>query len=167
MGSRPLLHIVAGILSFVFLAGCTDKKSEKPAVDTREEPVVPKKPPSNFKDTLKVTGKAVVFYYPDSLQLEQIREILDPGDFESIMHEFEYLEKNARNILVQSFPDIPVLEAKNYRYILFNKEKKDSCVDLDRNGDPIGLYFFKPTKDPQLSDLPNVGRDLSVYFSGH
>jgi hypothetical protein len=148
------------------MVSCREGGEKNPGAQ-HENAGVPRKPGSTFQDTFRVDRKSVLFFHPDSLQLEKIRNVLDPDEFSAVMHEYEFLEKNARKVLAQYFPDIPVLQSNHARYIQFRKASADSVVDLDQLGDPVGLYLFTPSRNPHLTDLPNVDRDLSAYFSGN
>ena len=67
---------------------------------------------------------------------------------------------------MKSLPSLPVYEAKNVRYLNFRGTGKDSCVNLDLRGDPVGLYFFTPKKPPRSIDMANIESELTFYFSG-
>jgi len=58
-----------------------------------------RKPPSSFSDTIAIDFPAAVFYNPDSMQLEKIKEITPKNEFESEVHNCFYLMRNARIIL--------------------------------------------------------------------
>jgi hypothetical protein len=127
------------------------------------------KPPSSYNDTILIDRSCIVYYFPDSMQLEKIRLVTDSAIFNSTMHEFEYLIKNARRAVSESkaVEGIPVREVLKARYLLFRGQGGDSCIDLNTRGDVIGIYLFKPSKWPRAVDLANIDTDLTAYFSGH
>lgn len=123
------------------------------------------KPPAYYRDTLKIDVKAAVFYRPDSLQLQKIKEITEERIFESQMHEYFFQMRNARIVLKKNWPSIHIVEAKNVRYLLFKKWNNMSvCVDLDKK-DPYGLFLFDNKKDPHFTDMMNIDSELPFYFS--
>lgn len=127
------------------------------------------KPPSSYDDTVLIDRSCIVYYFPDSLQLEKIRLVTDSAIFNSTMHEFEYLIKNARRAVSESkaVEGIPVREVLKGRYLLFRGQSRDSCIDLNTRGDAIGIYLFKPSKWPWAVDLANIDTDLTAYFSSY
>lgn len=153
------------LLTVVFFS-CSDHRQDNPLPKTKIKTLPKTKPSSAFSDTLKINTVAAVFYIPDSFQLQKIKLLTDSGAYESIMHEYEYLSRTAHSIIKKDFLDIPVIEAKNVRYLLFlNSDKTESCIDLDKNYDPYGLYIFNGVKAPQLVDMANTETDLGFYFS--
>ena len=159
--------LFACLLSAFLIWSCSDNRQsnvvpDKPASKTLYQ----KKPAGTFPDTLKINSVAAVFYSPDSLQLQKIKSISDPGVFESKMHEYEYLIKTAQSSINKNFPRVKIIEAKNVRYLLFiTADKKKSYIDLDRNYDPYGLYLFNRQKAPQPVDMANTETELGFYFS--
>ena len=149
------------------VSSCSNNSQTRPAPATSSSRTFyQNKPPATVSDTLKINSAAAVFYSPDSLQLQKIRSIADPGVFESKMHEYEYLIKTAQSSLSKNFPHIEIIEAKNVRYLLFTtRDKKQTCIDLDRNYDPYGLYVFDRQKVPQPVDMANAETGLGFYFS--
>jgi hypothetical protein len=147
---------------------CSDSfRKNKPGPEKIEIHRLPQnKPATNFHDTLRVESIAAVFYSPDSLQLQKIKSLTDTGVFEGVMHEYDYLSRTAHSIIKKDFRQIHIIEAKNVRYLLFiTADKKQSCIDLDRNYDPYGLYVFNRQKAPQLVDMANTETELGFYFS--
>ncbi len=124
------------------------------------------KPPSTFQDTLQIDRAAAVFYLPDSLQLEKIRSVTDPGAFAANMHEYDYLMRTSRVIIKTHYPQLSIIEAKNIRYLLFiTKGKRSECIDLDKNYDPCGIYIFDPLSKPLLTDMANIETNIRFYYS--
>ena len=125
-----------------------------------------KKPPSSFQDTLKISGLAAVFFSPDSLQLEKIKSAIGPSVFEATMHEYENQFRVSHIELAEQWKKLPLYEATRYRYLQFiRNEAIPITLDLNRQGDPCGLYIFDPKKLPQLVDMMNAGSQLYYYFN--
>ena len=123
------------------------------------------KPPSTFNDTMKIDFPAAVFYVPDSLQLEKIKELTDSTIFEAAMHEYFFQMKNARKSINRDWPRLKIVEAKNVRYILFQGNDNDSThIDLNTKNDSHGLILFQPGKKPQFADMMNIETELGYYF---
>jgi hypothetical protein len=123
------------------------------------------KPPATYQDTLFIDKSAAVFYHPDSLQLEKIREVTEEGVFDGSMHEFFNQMRNARLVLVKYWPGIKIIEAKNVRYLLFIKNNNETrWIDLDSKNDAYGLFLFDTKKDPELADMMNIETELPRYF---
>lgn len=124
------------------------------------------KPGSTYQDTLVVAGPAAVFYAPDSLQLNKIREVTEHWVFEGSMHEYDSQIKNSHRYLKSDWPQIKIMEAKNVRYLRFIKANKSSyLVDLDKRGDVYGLFVFNEKKDALQVDMMNVETQVSDYFN--
>lgn len=139
------------------------EKGEKPAADINKK--VPSKPPATYQDTLKIDTIAAVFYIPDTIQLQKIKEITEEKVFESQVHEYFYQMRNARMVLKINWPGINIIEAKNVRYLLFKKSNAETkCVDLDKK-DPYGLFLFNGSKDPHPADMMNIDSELPLYFT--
>ena len=123
------------------------------------------KPPSTFHDTLQINFPAAVFYLPDSLQLEKIKELTDPAIFEATMHEYFFQMRNARMSITRDWPLLKIVEAKNVRFLLFQGKDKDSTyIDLNTRNDSHGLILFQPGKKPHFADMMNVDTELGFYF---
>jgi len=123
------------------------------------------KPPSNFQDTMQIDFRAAVFYLPDSLQLENIKELTDPAIFDATMHEYFFQMRNARMSINRDLPQLKIVEAKNVRYLLFQGEGNDSTyIDLNSRNDSHGLFLFQPAKKPHYSDMMNIDTELGYYF---
>lgn len=163
MNLQSLVCFISAVLFF----SCSENRQGDP--EPKSTPVktwYQNKPPAASPDTLKINSVAAVFYGPDSVQIQKIRSMADPGIFESKMHEYEYLIKTANSVIRTSFPRVEVIEAKNIRYLLFiTADKKITCIDLDKNYDTYGLYVFDRQKAPQLVDMANTETDLGFYFS--
>lgn len=154
---------------FTGLVSCAGKedsagKDKNPALTDNAPEHLPK-PPAYIKDTLFIRQKVALFYHPDSLQLKQIKAQTNPAVFESNMHEFYYQMRNARMVIRKNWPHLKILEAKNYRYLLFIKEDNtQELVDLDARYDPYGLFVFNRIKPPAVIDMYNVETGISFYL---
>ena len=123
------------------------------------------KPPSNFQDTMLIDFPAAVFYLPDSLQLEKIKELTDSSIFEAAMHEYFFQMRNARMSIKRDWPRLKIVEAKNIRFLLFKGKDIDSTyIDLNTKNDSHGLFLFQPGKKPHYADMMNIDTELGYYF---
>ena len=123
------------------------------------------KPPSSFQDTMKIDFPAAVFYIPDSLQLEEIKELTDSVIFDAAMHEYFFQMRNARLSIKRDWPQLKIVEAKNVRYLLFHGKGDDSTyIDLNTRNDSHGLFLFQPGKKPHYTDMMNIDTELGHYF---
>lgn len=83
-----------------------------------------------------------------------------------MMHEYFYQMRNARIVINRDWTGIKVIEAKNIRYLLFEKQNKQiQLIDLDQKGDPYGLFLFDGEKDVTMADMMNIDNELSRYFN--
>jgi hypothetical protein len=158
----------SSLFILLMLISCNHQLSEK---NTKESdiinsiPQVLSKPGSSLQDTLTIIKLSAVIYYPDSLQLEKIRMITDTNVYKSSIHEFTYQIHNARLVLEKTWPQITIIESKNYRYIQFiKKDGSKYLIDLDTKNDAYGLLVFNGNKDPQLIDMTNLETEISFYL---
>ena len=161
---KILIIYIVSVLSL--MASC----SSNPAQD-KEEKTSPSgqqvltKPPTSFQDTMQIDFQAAVFYLPDSLQLEKIKELTDAGIFDATMHEYFFQMRNARISIKRDLPQIKIVEAKNIRYLLFHGKGDDSTyIDLNTRNDSHGLFLFQPGKKPHYVDMMNIDTELGYYF---
>ena len=126
------------------------------------------KPPAAHQDTMRIGSPAAVFFYPDSGQLHAVRDVLDTMVFKGIMHDYSYLMRYALKTVRESRPGLPVIDAKNCRYLLFvSKGGQMKCIDLDKTKDLYGVYLFDGSEDPALADMPNIGTAIHFYYKDH
>ncbi|HEY6063367.1 MAG TPA: hypothetical protein VIV35_07140, partial [Chitinophagaceae bacterium] len=140
MKKISLIWYVLFILS-VFTVYCTNTPIKKKTEASRPEIIKQDrhKPPATYEDTLKIDFPAAVFYHADSLQLQRIKEVTDTMIFDGSMHEYEYLLKNAHNVIRSFNPRLKIIEAKNKRYLLFIKSDASfDCIDLNTKDDAYG-----------------------------
>jgi hypothetical protein len=153
------------VLSVAVSCGSNSPTGAKEKNSSGSKQQVRTKPPSTFNDTMKIDFRAAVFYVPDSLQLEKIKELTDSTIFEAAMHEYFFQMKNARKSINRDWPRLKIVEAKNVRYILFQGNDNDSThIDLNTKNDSHGLILFQPGKKPQFADMMNIETELGYYF---
>ena len=159
------LAIYTGMLVCTFLS-CRDKEgnSGKTNYPVSTGKIIVTKPPSNFRDTLIIDFATAVFYHPDSLQLEKIKEMTERGVFEATMHEFSSQMRNARMTIKRGWPSLKIMETKNARFLLFRGKGINTTIDLNTKGDPYGLFLFQPGTEPHFTDMMNIDTELGFYF---
>ena len=167
---QVILHLSFTLFFITFLlTGCTDRGSKKDKTGQQETippiPVRYKKPPSSFSDTLVIDNMSAVFYNPDSLQLDKIKAISKKEIYETEVHNCFFLMRNARIVLKKNWPKIHIIETKTNRYLLFTKaDKRNTCIDLNTQGDMCGIFLFDGKKEPELADMMNIDTALGFYF---
>jgi len=165
-------HLNAVAFVAVFFFGIVSCKENKPPAGKKMEnsdsakPVF-HKPPSSFQDTLKIQGEAAVFYTPDELQLEKIKkQTNNAGAFGASNSEYVHMMENARTVIRNTWPALKIVDAKNYRYILFiRKDRAEECIDLDKYNDMDGLFVFDGKKSAMLIDAMNVETEVGSYLN--
>lgn len=158
-------YLTISFLALVSVLGC-HQRAEKAVVNLSQSNPndSTRKPPSSFQDTLVINAPAAVFYYPDTLQLERIRSVTEPQVFDGSMHEYFYLQRNARQVIRDYDADLEIIDARNVRYLLFSSRGlPDTCIDLDLKQDPYGLFIIAPGKKPHPVDMANIDRELPAY----
>ncbi|HMK25110.1 MAG TPA: hypothetical protein VK483_03705 [Chitinophagaceae bacterium] len=168
--NNPGIRIITMFMIAVWSLSCSDTatstKRDKEQKRSDTIPVSYKKPPSSFGDTLIITGESVVFYNPDSLQREKIKEITRKNVYESNEHDCFYLMRNARVVLKKYWRQIHIIETSKNRYLLFVKaDKTRTCIDLNSKGDMCGIFLFDGKKEPELADMMNIETVLGFYFA--
>jgi hypothetical protein len=167
---NPGIRFGLPFIVLLFQAACSDPgKPKKGKLQEAQIPAIPpvayKKPPASSNDTLIITGSTAVFYNPDSLQREKIKEISSPKDFGTTDHNCFYLMRNARMVLKKSWQAIRIVETSANRYLLFVKaDKTRTCIDLNNKGDMCGLFIFDGKKNPEPVDMMNIDTALGFYF---
>ncbi|MBU3743416.1 MAG: hypothetical protein FGM61_02565 [Sediminibacterium sp.] len=123
------------------------------------------KPPSNYQDTLIVKGAAAVFFHPDSLQLLSIRDQMDSVIYKSVTHELHYQMRNARIVLHQFYPSVPIIESKKHRFIQFQSDRIPSVLfDINTIKDISGIILFNGSSQPHITDMMNIDTELGECF---
>lgn len=167
---NPVIHFLAVLLVPVLLPGCSHsgnstKKNRQTQDKSTGPPVVYKKPPSSFNDTLVVRGKAAVFFMADSMQLEKIKAITEKMVYESNNHDCFYQMRNARMVFKKYWPGVQVIETSRARYLLFvNADNNHTCIDLNTKNDQCGIFLFNDGKAPKLADMTNIDTELGFFY---
>lgn len=158
--------LINTILVFgLLLNACSLPSHKKEAQNKAVKKEVYFKPESGFPDTLKINSACAVFYQPDSLQVQKIKAVTDPGIFASNMHEFFYQQRNARMYLKKYWPGIKTIEVNNKRFLLFLKAGKTTgLIDLDKISDSHGLFVFDGKQAPLRIDMMNIETQVPDYF---
>ena len=155
------------LILFTFSCSETSEKSNQQEVKSpQKKNQIIKKPGSSFNDTLVVTTNSVVFYNPDSLQMEKIKAVNEKDIFDMLTHDCYYQQQNARMVLKKYWSQVKIIEVSQARYLLFVKINKSKIyIDLNDKNDICGLFLFDGRKDPVLVDMPNIDTALGFYFS--
>jgi len=152
----------------IFLVSCSNGNEKNNSVKNTAEKkdTSAGKPSRSLSDTLIIDFPSVVFYIPDSQQLEKIKKIVTQNEFSTEVHNCFYLMRNARNVLKQYWPKIHIIEITANRYLLFVRaDKSKTIVDLNSKGDFCGMYLFDGKKSPELADMMNIDTALGFYFN--
>ena len=159
---------VRGLITLVILSilGCRNKQgSEQVNEQLQDKPAKITKAVSSSGASLVVEKRAVLFFHPDSIQLESFRSTTNAQIYETMTHDCFFQMRNARNVLKRSWPGIRIKEVRDTRYLLFVKEDGNVVrYDLD-SLDLCGMVLFDPVKDPVIADMMNVETELGFYFS--
>lgn len=157
--------VIAYIIPFfLLLISCRNsiRENSSSGKPVAKEKATQSKPPSNYQDTLFIDYAAAVFYHPDSLQLEKVKEMTDSGVFGATTHEYFYQMRNARISIKRDWPDVKIAEAQQVRYLCFGKS--DTVIDLDTRNDLYGLFLYRPGEKPLPADMMNIDTELGFYF---
>jgi len=74
--------------------------------------------------------------------------------------------ENARTVITNTWPTLKIVDAKNYRYILFiKKDGAKECIDLDKYDDMDGLFVLDGKKSAMLIDAMNVETEVGSYLN--
>jgi hypothetical protein len=163
--------LLSGLLFFLIygsILSCRQRpKKNTPAEITLEhKDTITRKPPGSFSDTLTIHYPSAVFYNPDSLQLQKIKEISAKNEYETEVHNCFYQMRNARIMLKKYWPQIHIIETSKNRYLLFVKADKSKIfIDLDNKGDMCRLLIFDGEKEPELADMMNIETAMGFYFN--
>src|ERR1043165_9196756 len=147
---------------FFLMPGCMNSNTAIQKENTKiSTPKKIQKPPSSFHDTVTVQPMSAVFFEPDSLQLEKLKQISDERIFKGTMHEYFYQMRNANNFLKRFNPKLHVVWVKTARFLSFCKFNKTfSIIDLN-NYEAKGLFVFDGKKEPVLIEMTNVETQVS------
>ena len=118
---------------------------------------------SSESDTLTIEKKSAVLYQPDSLQIEKRMNQVGEEDFRVGMDDYiyyinisaEYLEKQG----------LPVLNAKNKKYLKFiSEDKKITVIQPDSLEELWGIYLFDAKQKPYFANITIIEDDFKNYF---
>lgn len=162
-------YVLAVLIIGSLFSSCKDQSSKTPRQSGNKttagaKPDIRKKPGSGFHDSLIITTSTAVFFEPDSVQMEKIRSVNEPGIFESLTHECYYQMRNARLVIQRNRPDISIKAALKVRWLIFKKSNGSITVDLDEINNICGIYLFDGVKDPIRVDMTNIDSELGFYF---
>lgn len=156
---------IVSVLLLTASCGSNSSTDDKEKNTSTSKQQVHTKPPSTFNDTKQIDFPAAVFYFPDSLQLEKIKELTESTIFDAAMHEYFFQMKNAQKSITRDWPQLKIVEAKNVRFILFHGKDDDfTNIDLNTKNDSHGLILFQPGKKPHFADMMNIDTELGYYF---
>ena len=157
------------ILMILFFAGCnSNTRTELQPVENKEEKKLFVKPASRSMDTLWITGRAAVFFEVDKEQLEQLSSTLPENILETMMHEYFYQMRNARQLLKQEWQDVQIVETSTARWLAFKQTSSTkTMIDLDKNNELCGIYLFNPPGEPIFTDMMNIDTQAGFYFNDH
>lgn len=156
------------LICFVLISSCNEgsKKNLPQQAQPKDSSELHKKPASTFQDTLYVNSKSVVFYQPDSIQLESIKAVTDPSVFDGSMHEYFYQIRNAHIVLKQNWSQLKIIDSKNVRYLVFvGIDNTIYTIDLDQYNDAYGMFVFNLKKAPILVEMTNLESIIQMYLS--
>lgn len=154
--AKIFLFIVStGLIIFINVScnGVNDLSSKVPALE------------GTSADTIVVREKSVLFYHPDTLQIQKIKAKIPENSFESIEHECAFMTNNARLSMRKNWKEIKELDNHRARYLLCLKtDKSRICIDMNAPADLCAMYAFDPKKDPLPIDMMNVETEVYNYF---
>ncbi len=165
---RGLFAILGMIALFLFTYSCSgDHTKTTPGKKTSDtKSLIIKKPGTRFTDTIIIKANSAVFYSPDLVQMEKIKNVNEKANFDLLTHNCHYQMENARVVIKTHWPKIKIIEASAFRYLLFQKTNNSKvCIDLNDKNDICGVFLFDGKKDPVLVDMPNIDTQLGFYFS--
>lgn len=164
-----ILATYSSFTLILFMCSCSEiseKNNQQEVKSPQRKHQIIKKPGSSFRDTIVIAAYAAVFYYPDSIQMEKIRNVNEKDIFDMLTHDCHYQMQNANTVLKKYWPKIRIIEVFKARYLLFVKMNKSKIyIDLNEKNDICGLFLFDGKKDPVLVDMPNIDTGLGFYFS--
>lgn len=149
------------------LLACQDQNRNVQEKNIQASDSIPvNKPGTESMDSLMIPGNSAVFFEPDSIQLEKIRSVVEPGVFEATTHEYFYQQRNARIFLTRDWPSIKIINTKSHRFLVFERPGgKNETIDLNRLSDSHGMFVFDGKNQPRLLDMMNVETQVADYFN--
>lgn len=161
---NKIVYVLSFQILFLIICSCTNRNESNQSKATTFH-AKSSKPPSSFNDTFKIFQAAIVIYTPDSIQLDKIKSATDPKIYDGQMHEYEYQLKYSRKILDADWPQIPVFEPKNKRFLIFQTANGNRItIDLNKYNDPYGILLFNFKDGPVLADMTNFEQAVFQHF---
>jgi hypothetical protein len=141
------------------------KANDDKSVGNQKNTIDIQKPGSNFQDTLFVKSFPVVlFYNPDSLQLDSLKMRTAVSVFQSQTHEYFFQMRNARLVLKRDWPFMNQVYTQHARYIEFENSKHHFLIDLNTLPDMSGIIIWNGNKKPHAIDMMNIETEMRYYF---
>ncbi len=163
--NRSIIFVIIAIILISCNSDTGDRQTQSGDAHADSNVKAAHKPPASANDTMIIDYQAAVFYHPDSLQIMKIKAQTDSMDFDGSMHEFFYQMRNARMVIKKEWPKLKIVEAKNYRYLLFiTGDNLKELIDLNTKNDPYGLFVFNTQKSPLFIDMMNIETEVSFYL---
>lgn len=167
---RP--YQVITLIIFIMMTGncltscTTNDRNQQTEIKPKAVPVNTAKPGSSYSDTLTVQPLTVVFFNPDSIQLQKIKLTFDSNRYASLEHDCYFQMRNARNVIKKYWTQLNIVEVDKCRFIRFvSKEREVVLTDLNESRDICGIYLYDGIKKPVLTDMMNIDTELENYFS--
>lgn len=115
----------------------------------------------NNNDTLIVTEKCAVMYWPDSLQTEKLKKQLGEDTFHigaddcaaGLNDASMFLEKQKLKIFNTS-----------QKFILFKSFNSTIIIQRDTLSQWCGVFLFQPSQQPKSIDYYNIEEEFKNYF---
>lgn len=160
-------HSFILFLTAILNLSCSDSPREtgRDQNDIENRKTTQNNPPGGPSDTITINFPAAVFYFLDSLQLENIKANTDTMMFKGMEHECISQIRNARLAIKDFRPQIRIVETLKAQYLLFVKsDNTKTYLDLNTQKDLCGLFLFNQVKNPIPVDMTNIGTELDFYF---
>jgi hypothetical protein len=116
----------------------------------------------NF-DTLTIDRTAAVFYSPDSIQIAKRKKEIGEDNFYAGADDYLNYLQTSRDFL--DSVKLPILEAKDKKYLKFVRDNKSQTViKLDTLPELWGIYLFSPGKKEKLVNMTLIDEEYNSYF---
>lgn len=163
-------YLLLLLLFLNFSSSCKDdlknlNVNDDKNISNQKNTIAIQKPGANFQDTLFIKSFPVVlFYKPDSLQLDSIKKRTAVSVFQSQTHEYFFQMRNARLVLKRDWPLMNQVYTQHARYIQFESNQHHFLLDLNTLADMSGMIIWNGNKKPHAIDMMNVETEMSYYF---
>ena len=116
-------------------------------------------------DTVVIKEKAVLFFHPDTLQIQRIQAKNPELNYENQAHDCQVMINNARLVLRQNYREIKELDNKGARYLLcIRNDNSNICIDMNAPAELCAIYAFDPDNDPYPVDPKDAETAFKNYF---